>query len=342
MSATVQPLPTVQRQIVLAARPRGLPTPADFRLQQAPLPVPAAGEVLVRHSHLGLAPAARPRMDDVASYVAPMALGDVVFGQALGTVVASRHDGFCVGEQVMAMAGGWQDYSVSPAALLTRVDTTIAPPTAWLGRLGTSGMTAYVGLLDIGRPRAGETVVVSAASGAVGSAAGQIARIHGCRVVGIAGGARKCAHVVQELGFDASVDHRAADLPQALRDACPEGVDLYFDNVGGAVRDAVWPLMRPNGRIVLCGLLAEYNRDGGAPAAGPGWFPLLTQRLRVQGFILSDHLDRKADFLRDAGQWVRDGRLRATECIYEGLEQTVTAFIAMLQGSHLGKTLVRL
>ncbi len=208
--------------------------------------------------------------------------------------------------------------------------------------LGTSGMTAYVGLLDIGRPRAGETVVVSAASGAVGSAAGQIARIHGCRVVGIAGGPQKCNYVVEQLGFDACVDHRDPDMAQALQAACPTGVDLYFDNVGGAVRDTVWPLMRQNGRVVLCGLIAEYNDNNDALRSGPGWFPLLTQRLRVQGFILSDHLDRKADFLRDAGQWVREGKLRASEFVYDGLEQTITAFIAMLQGSHLGKTLVRL
>ncbi len=339
MSPTAHPVPTLQRQIVLAARPQGLPRPSDFRLQEAAVPTPAEGEVLVRHSHLGLAPAARPRMDDVASYVAPMALGDVVFGQALGTVVASRTDSFRVGELVMAMAGGWQEYSVAPAALLTRVDLDTAPATAWLGMLGTSGMTAYVGLLDIGQPRAGETVVVSAASGAVGSAAGQIARIHGCRVVGIAGGPQKCKYVVEQLGFDACVDHRAPDLAQALRGACPTGVDIYFDNVGGTVRDAVWPLMRQNGRVVLCGLIAEYNSP---PQPGPGWFPLLTQRLRVQGFILSDHLDRKPEFLRDATAWVREGQLRAQECVYDGLEQTVTAFIAMLQGSHLGKTLVRL
>ncbi len=339
MSDATQPLPTAQRQIVLAARPQGLPTPADFRLQQAAIPAPGEGEVLIRHSHLGLAPAARTRMGETASYVAPMALGEVVFGQALGTVVASREPAYPVGTMVMSMVGGWQEYSVAPAALLTRVDPDTAPPTAWLGMLGTSGMTAYVGLLDIGRPRAGETVVVSAASGAVGSAAGQIARIHGCRVVGIAGGPQKCRHVVEQLGFDACVDHRAPDLAQALQAACPAGVDIYFDNVGGAVRDAVWPLMRQNGRVVLCGLIAEYN---GAPQPGPGWLQLLTQRLRVQGFILSDHLDRKAAFLRDAGQWVREGKLRASEFVYEGLEQTVTAFIAMLQGSHLGKTLVRL
>lgn len=329
----------MQRRIVLAARPAGLPTPDHFRLEQAPVPEPGEGEVLIRHSHLGLAPAARVRMGETASYAPPMALGEVVFGQALGTVVRSRHADFQPGDEVTSMHGGWQEYSIAQPAALTRVDPVIAPPTAWLGMLGTSGLTAYVGLLDFGRPRPGETVVVSAATGGVGSAAGQIARIHGCRVVGIAGGPQKCRHAVEALGFDACVDHRAPDLPQALRAACPEGVDICFENVGGAVRDAVWPLMRQNGRIVLCGLVAEYNQP---PQPGPGWFQILTQRLSLRGFILSDHLDRRPDFLRDAGQWVQDGRLRATEYLYQGLEQAVPAFIAMLQGSHLGKTLVRL
>jgi NADPH-dependent curcumin reductase CurA len=333
------PLPTRQRQIVLAARPNGLPVPGDFRLQHAAIPVPDEGGVLLQHSHLGLAPAARTRMGTTASYVPPMELGEVVFGQSLGVVVRSRNPDFRPGDMAMSMLGGWQEYSVAPPPALTRVDPAVAPPTAWLGVLGTSGLTAYVGLLDFGQPRPGETVVVSAASGGVGSAVGQIARILGCRVVGIAGGAEKCRFVVDALGFDACIDHRAPDAAQALREACPDGVDIYFDNVGGAVRDAVWPCMAQGGRVVVCGLISEYNR---APQPGPDWFTIISRRLSLRGFIVSDHLERKADFLRDVGQWVREGRVHFRECIYQGLEQAVPAFIAMLQGNHLGKTLVRL
>ena len=332
-------LPDSQRQIVLAARPQGLPVPADFALRRAPIETPESGCVLLRHTHLGLAPAARVRMGTAASYAPPMALGDVVFGQALGVVVATRAPGFAVGDTVMSMVGGWQEYSLAPAAALTRVDPGMAPPTAWLGVLGTSGLTAYVGLLDFGRPRPGQTVVVSAASGAVGSAAAQIARIRGCRVVGIAGGPDKCRYAVESLGLDACVDHRQPELGSALRAACPDGVDIYFDNVGGAVRDAVWPLMAQGGRVVVCGQIAEYNAN---PHPGPDWFPIVARRLSLHGFIVSDHLERKPEFLREAGAWVREGRLSFRECTYDGLEQTVPAFIAMLQGHHLGKTLVRL
>ena len=303
------------------------------------MPQPDHGAVLLRHSHLGLAPAARVRMGTQPSYAPPLAIGEVIFGQSLGVVVASGDPALQPGDWVMNVQGGWQEYSVAQAATLTRVDPGIATPTAWLGVLGSSGLTAYVGMLDIGQPRAGDTVVVSAASGAVGSAAGQMARMRGARVVGIAGGGQKCRFVTETLGFDACVDHRATDFAQVLRATCGAGIDLYFENVGGAVRDAVWPCMRQGGRVVLCGLISEYN---GAPRPGPDWSQIIAKRLNLRGFIVSDHLARKPDFLRDAGQWVRDGRLGFSEYIYQGLEQTVPAFIAMLQGSHLGKTLVQL
>ncbi|MET4577120.1 NADP-dependent oxidoreductase [Ottowia thiooxydans] len=327
------------RRIVLTSRPQGVPRPADFRIDTAAIARPGAGEVLLRHTWLGLAPAARLRMGEEASYREPMALGDVVYGQAIGHVVESQAPSLPVGTAVMSVSGGWQEYSVARAENLVRVDESVAPANVWLGALGTSGMTAYVGLLDLGQPREGETVVVSAASGGVGSNVGQIARLKGCRVVGIAGGEDKVRHVRDQLGFDAAVDYKSADFAQALTAACPSGVDIYFDNVGGAVRDAVWPLMNPGGRIVVCGLIAEYNdsRQG-----GPGWFPILSKRLALHGFIMSDHLHRQPEFLRDMAQWIQQGRIHIQEDVSEGLESVVPAFIRMLTGKNFGKTVVRL
>lgn len=329
----------INRRIVLAARPRGLPLPSDFRFEEVAVPAPGPGQVLIRHTHLGLAPAARLRMGEAASYAQPMALGDVVYGQAAGIVALSHHDGFAAGDAVVSMHNGWQTWSVVHGATLVKADTALAPLTWWLGVLGTSGMTAYVGLFDIGRPQPGQTVVVSAASGGVGSAAGQMAMIHGCRAVGVAGGATKCAHIVSDLGMDAGIDYRAADFAHQLAVACPDGVDVYFDNVGGSVRDTVWPLLNNHARVVVCGQIAEYNDARGG---GPGWFTLLARRLMVQGFILSDRLERRADFLRDAGRWVAEGRLRMHEDLSHGLEQAVPAFIGMLQGHNFGKTLIEL
>ncbi|WP_028602830.1 NADP-dependent oxidoreductase [Ottowia thiooxydans] len=329
----------INRRIVLAARPQGVPRPEDFRIESAPVPRPEAGEVLLRHTCLGLAPAARLRMGEQASYREPMALGDVVYGQAIGRVVESRDPGLPVGTSVMSVSGSWQEYSTAPGSNLVKVDETIAPPSVWLGALGTSGMTAYVGLLDLGQPREGDTVVVSAASGGVGSNVGQIARQMGCRVVGIAGGAAKVAHVTAQLGFDAAVDYRCADFAEQLRAACPSGVDVYFDNVGGAVRDAVWPLMNQGGRIAVCGLIAEYNDNR---QDGPGWFQILSKRLKIHGFIMSDHLHRRADFLRDMASWYRAGHIHVQEDISDGLESVVPAFIRMLTGENFGKTIVRI
>lgn len=329
----------MNRQIVLASRPDGLPRPENFRLLERPLPEPGEGEVLLRHTWLGLAPSARLRMSPTASYRSPMALGDVVHGQAIGVVSRSRHPAFREGDTAMSLGAGWQAYSVCAGDGLVRVDPRLAPPSVWLGALGSSGMTAYVGLLDIGMPRAGETVVVSAASGGVGSVAGQIARLKGCRVVGIAGGRSKVRHVFEQLRFDAAVDHRDPDFAGKLAAACPDGIHVYFDNVGGRVRDAAWPLMAQGGRIVVCGLIAEYND---AAQAGPAWFSILAKRLAVRGFILSDHLERRPDFLRDMGQWYRDGGIVVREDVTEGLESVVPAFVGMLQGKNFGKTIVRL
>jgi len=329
----------MNRQIVLAGRPRGIPCERDFALIESAIPQPTDGQVLIRHTHLGLAPAARLRMGEATSYREPMALGSVVYGQAVGHVLKSRHPAWSEGDMAMSIDGGWQEYSVPPAANLVRIDPIVAPPPVWLGALGTSGMTAYVGLLDFGQPRQGDTIVVSAASGGVGSIVGQIARLIGCRVVGIAGGDTKACHVVDALGFDAGIDYHAPDFGAKLQQACAAGVDIYFDNVGGRVRDIVWPLMNQRGRIVVCGLISEYND---AQQAGPGWFAILSKRLALRGFILSDHLDRRADFQRDMTDWLRAGRIRVHEDVSHGLESTVPAFIRMLTGRNFGKTIVAL
>ena len=332
-------MPATNHRIVLVSRPQGLPQASDFAVQAVEVPEPGDGEFVVRHSHLGLAPAARLRMGEARSYAAPMALGEVVYSQAVGEVVASRHADFGVGEQVVSMAAGWQEYSLSKGAGVSLIDAALAPPTVWLGALGTSGQTAWVGLHEVAVPAAGETLVVSAASGAVGSMVGQIGSLLGCRVVGIAGGAEKCGHVVQTLGFDACVDYRAEGFEAALAQACPKGVDVYFDNVGGRVRDAVWPLLNQNGRVAVCGLISEYNDAFGA---GPGWFQVLTKRLTVRGFIMSDYRGARARFLEGMGRWYREGAIHVQEDIVDGLAQTVPAFIGMLQGKNFGKTIVRL
>jgi len=333
------PATSVNRQIVLASRPDGIPKPEDFRSVESPVPQPSPGQVLIRHTWLGLAPAARLRMSEAASYREPMALGDVVYGQAIGTVVESRAAELRPGDTVMSIAGGWQEYSVATASGLTKVDLDIAPPSLWLGALGTSGMTAYIGVMDIGRARRGETLVVSAASGAVGSMAGQIGRLQGCRVVGIAGGAEKVRHLTETFGFDAGIDYRAPDFESRLKSACPSGIDVYFDNVGGAVRDAAWSLMNLHGRVVVCGQISEYN---GPRQVGPEWMPILSKRLCVQGFIMSDHLARQEVFQREMVAWYRSGSIRVLENVNRGLDSTVTAFIAMLTGRAVGKTIVDL
>ncbi|GGC78130.1 NADP-dependent oxidoreductase [Chelatococcus reniformis] len=330
----------MNRQIVLASRPEGLPALDNFALVSGDMPVPGPGQFLLAHHYLGLAPAARIRMGAARSYAPPLPIGGVIYGQAVGRVGASRHPQFQEGDLVVSTDAGWQEYSVSDGARASRIDAAIAPERVWLGALGVSGLTAYVGLLDVGGPRATDTVVVSAAAGAVGSAVGQIARIKGCRVVGIAGGSAKCRYVTQELGLDASVDYHAADFARQLADACHAGIDLYFDNVGGAVRDTVWPLMNDFGRVVVCGQISEYGAT--APAAGPGWFSLLTKRLSVRGFLLRDHEERHAAAVADMSRWYREGRIKGREQIVEGLEQAPAAFIRMLQGGNLGKTLVRL
>jgi NADPH-dependent curcumin reductase CurA len=329
---------TVNRQIVLKRRPTGAPTPDDFALIEAPMPRAESGQLLARTIYLSLDPYMRGRMREGRSYAKPVELGQVMVGGTVSQVVESQHPGFAAGDFVMGY-DGWQEYAVSSGAGLRKLDPTVAPISTALGVLGMPGLTAYVGLLDIGRPKPGETVVVSAAAGAVGSIVGQLAKIKGCRVVGVAGAKDKCEHVVRDLGFDACVSHRSADLPAALREACPQGIDVYFDNVGGPVLDAVLRLINRGARIPICGLISQYNAVELPP--GPNLGPVLVNRALIQGFIIGDHLDRAPDFLKDCSGWLSQGRLRYREDVVEGLAQAPRAFIGLLEGRNLGKLLVR-
>jgi NADPH-dependent curcumin reductase CurA len=336
---------TVNRQITLASRPVGMPTPANFALVETPVPQPGEGELLLRNLYLSLDPYMRGRMSDAESYAAPMALGDVMVGGTVARVLASDHAQYRVGDLVLAY-GGWQDYALSDGSGLSRLDPAMPHPSLALGVLGMPGFTAYMGLLDIGQPQPGETVVVAAASGAVGSVVGQIAKLKGCHAVGIAGGAEKCRYVTDELGFDACVDHHLEDFPQQLEAACRQGIDVYFESVGGAVFDAVLPLLNTKARIPLCGLIAQYNAT--ALPAGPDRLglltgTLLTKRIRMQGFIIfDDYGARFGEFLAPMSEWVRQGHIRYREDMVEGLENAPQAFIGMLGGSNFGKLVVRI
>lgn len=335
---------TGNRRIVLNARPRGAPTAADFRIESSPVPQPEAGQLLLRTLYLSLDPYMRGRMSDGPSYAAPVAIGDVMVGGTVSRVQASRHGDFRVGDLVLGYTG-WQDYAVSDGKGLTALSTGDPHPSRALGVLGMPGFTAYMGLLDIGRPAAGETVVVAAASGAVGSVVGQIAKIKGCTVVGIAGGEDKCRYVVDELGFDFCVDHRADDLPGRLAAACPKGIDVYFENVGGAVFDAVLPLLNAKARIPVCGLIAAYNATELPP--GPDRLGLLAgtllrKRIKMQGFIVfDDYGPRWSEFAGAMGEWVQADKVKVREDIVSGLENAPQAFIGLLQGKNFGKLVIQ-
>ena len=332
-------------QILLRRRPTGLPTPDDFEIVETPIPTPQDGEVLIRHRFLSLDPYMRGRMDDAKSYSKPVELGAVMEGRAIGEIVQSRAAGFAPGDHVM-MGYGWQRFSCVPAAGLIRVDPSEIKLSANVGLLGMPGLTAWVGLEDIGTPQSGETVVVSEASGAVGEVVGQIARIKGCRVVGIAGGQAKCDFVTREFGFDACIDHRAPDLADRLAAACPNGVDVYWENVGGPVQDAVWPLLNDFGRMVMCGMIAQYNTvagvAGGAGAPpGPNLGVVVRKRLHIQGFIVSDKgWPRYPRFRAEMLGWINSGQLRWKEDVVQGLRNAPAAFIGLLQGKNFGKLVV--
>ena len=332
-------MPTpVSRQIVLRHRPVGMPKPGDFELVESPLPPPKDGEIVCQTIYLSLDPYMRCRISGARSYAASVEPGQVMVGGTVSLVLDSKHPGVARGDIVLGY-DGWQSHAVTKGGAVRRLEPKQAPVSTALGVLGMPGMTAYVGLLDIGQPKPGETVVVSAAAGAVGSAVGQIAKIKGCRAVGIAGSADKCDYVVRELGFDAALSYKQGDLLAALRAACPGGIDVYFENVGGDVMRAVMQLLNMNARIPLCGLISEYNAT--EPVPGPSLRPLLFSRALVKGFIVSDHMARLGDFLRDCSGWVREGRLKYREDIVVGLEKAPEAFIGLLQGRNFGKLLVR-
>ncbi|WP_317205295.1 NADP-dependent oxidoreductase, partial [Janthinobacterium sp.] len=320
------------------------PTAATFGLKEGAVPTPAAGQVLLRTIYLSLDPYMRGRLSDAPSYAAPVAVGAVMVGATVSRVEASQHPDYKVGELVLGYSG-WQDYALSDGTGLNKLDGAMPQPSMALGVLGMTGFTAYMGLLDIGQPKAGETVVVAAASGAVGALVGQIAKLKGCRVVGIAGGTEKCRYVVEELGFDACIDHRGADLPAQLAGVCPKGIDVYFESVGGAVFDAVLPLLNVGARIPVCGLIANYN-DTALPV-GPDRLGLLartilTKRLKMQGFIIfDDYADRYPEFLTQMSTWLKEGKIKFREDVVDGLENAPQAFIGLLEGKNFGKLVVR-
>ncbi|WP_342642251.1 NADP-dependent oxidoreductase [Rhodoligotrophos ferricapiens] len=326
------------RQFLLRKRPEGLPTPDHFELIEAPVPEPRSGEVVTRTLYLSLDPYMRGRMNAGKSYARPVELGAPMEAGVVGRVVASADPGFKIGDIVNG-PGYWADYSVHKAASLRKLDPSLAPPSTALGILGMPGHTAYVGTIDIGKPKPGETFVVSAAAGPVGSLAGQIAKIKGARVIGIAGGPDKCRYVVDECGFDDCIDHRMADFAEALAAACPDGIDIYYENVGGAVLQAVWPLLNRHARVPVCGLIAEYNDV--APRPGPNLRNLLSNRILMQGFIVGDHAERFAAFFADVSNWLRTDRIKYREHTVEGLENAPEAFLGLFSGSNFGKLVVR-
>jgi NADPH-dependent curcumin reductase CurA len=328
----------VNQRIVLASRPRGQVVPENFRLESAPVAELAEGQLLVRNDWLSLDPYMRGRMDDVRSYVAPQALDEVMGGGTAGEVIASRHPGFAVGDKVVGRLG-WQHYAVTDGAGLNKVDASRIPLSAYLGCVGMPGVTAWYGLTQIIAPKAGETVVVSAASGAVGSVVGQLAKARGCRVVGVAGGAEKCRAVVEEFGFDACVDYKAGRLREDLAAATPQGIDGYFENTGGEVLDLVLARMNAFGRIAVCGLIAGYD---GQPIPVNNIRAILVSRLKVQGFIISEHPEFWPTALAELGEAVASGRLRYRETVAQGLASAPDALIGLLKGRNFGKQLVRL
>ena len=327
------------RQVLLKRRPTGVPTPADFEITNAPLLDPADGEVLVRGIYLSLDPYMRGRISGQRSYARPVEVGAVMEGRVVGEVARSRDPAFREGDFVLG-GYGWQLYSAVSGQGLLKLDPAEAPLSTALGVLGMPGLTAYVGLSEIGRPQRGETVVVSAASGAVGAVAGQLARRAGARVVGIAGGADKCRWVEAELGFDACIDHRSADLGAALDGTCPKGIDVYWENVGGAVQQAVFPRVNDFGRMVLCGMVAEYNDV--EPRPGPNLMAAVRKRIKIQGFIVSDQWQRFGEYRAMAAPLLKSGELKYREDIVEDLDRAAEAFIGLLQGRNFGKLVVKL
>ncbi|GEA60127.1 NADP-dependent oxidoreductase [Vibrio comitans] len=335
---------TVNRQLVLASRPVGAPTPENFRLNTTALPSIGEGEVLLRSVYLSLDPYMRGRMSDTKSYADPVAIDEVMVGGTVCQVTESKHHDFALGEWVLSFSG-WQDYGVSNGEGLIKLGMNPEQPSYALGVMGMPGFTAYMGLLDIGQPKAGETVVVAAATGAVGSMVGQIAKIKGCRVVGIAGGEEKCQFAVDTLGFDACVDHKSDDLAEQLANACTDGIDVYFENVGGKVFDAVMPLLNTSARIPLCGLISQYNATSlpdGPDRLSMLMGQLLVKRIKMQGFIIfDDYGHRYPEFAQQMMTWLSEGKITYKEHLVQGLENAPEAFIGLLEGKNFGKLVVQ-
>ena len=328
------------RQVELASRPVGMPKPEDFTVREVELPAPGGGEVLVRNICMSVDPYMRGRMIDRESYLPPFPIGEALTGGAIGKVLRSNDPDVPIGSHVESHYG-WREAFVAPGRQLRRLGELQAPAAAYLGVLGMPGMTAYVGLLDVGALRKGETVFVSAAAGAVGSAVGQIARIKGCSAIGSAGSAEKVRHLTEDLGFDHAFDYHGGHLERQIRAAAPAGIDVYFDNVGGDHLQAALNCMKPGGRLALCGAIAQYNAT--APAPGPNNLVIAIGRsLTLKGFIVSNFEHRRADFVRDVAAWVGDGRLQYRETVFDGLEQAPDAFIGLFTGANTGKMIVNL
>ncbi len=332
------------RRIVLASRPVGAPTEDDFRLEAVSKPSPKEGEVLLHTEYLSLDPYMRGRMSDAKSYADPVEVNDVMVGGTVARVVESNHSDFEVGEWVLSYSG-WQDYAISNGEGLLKLGKNPENPSYALGVMGMPGFTAYMGLLDIGQPKTGETVVVAAATGAVGSMVGQIAKIKGCKVVGIAGGEEKCRYAKDVLGFDDCIDHRAANFNEQLASACDQGIDVYFENVGGKVFDAVLPLLNSKARVPLCGLISQYNNTGlpeGPDRMSMLMGQLLIKRIKMQGFIIfDDYAHRYNEFAEDMTQWVQAGKIQYREHLVQGLENAPQAFMGLLEGKNFGKLVVK-
>ncbi|ELL0594992.1 NADP-dependent oxidoreductase [Vibrio vulnificus] len=332
------------RQIVLASRPVGAPTADNFAFTQSDIPTPAQGEILLRSVYLSLDPYMRGRMSDAKSYAEPVGIDEVMVGGTVCQVEASNHAEFEVGEWVLAYTG-WQDYAISNGEGLIKLGKQPSHPSYALGVMGMPGFTAYMGLLDIGQPKEGDTLVVAAATGAVGSMVGQIGKFKGCRVIGIAGGEEKCQFAKETLGFDECIDHKAADFAEQLAKACHNGIDIYFENVGGKVFDAVMPLLNTGARIPLCGLISQYNATSlpeGPDRMSMLMAQLLIKRIKMQGFIIfDDYGHRYGEFAADMTQWLAQGKIHYREHLVQGLENAPDAFIGLLEGKNFGKMVVQ-
>jgi len=328
----------VSREIRLVARPQGFPGEDLFEVAETPIPDPADGQLLIRNAYFSVDPYMRPRMNDVRSYVAPFTLGEAMTGGAVGQVVVSRTKAHPEGSWVLHSLG-WREWALSDGSGLRSIDPSVAPVSTALGVLGMPGLTAYYGLFELGAPKEGETVFVSGAAGAVGSTVGQMAKIAGCRVIGSAGSEEKLAWL-RELGFDAAFNYRERKPREALAELAADGIDIYFDNVGGDHLEAAIGALRARGRVVACGSISRYNDV--EPASGPrNMFMVVTKRLRIQGYIVSDHFDRFGEFYEQAVEWVGDGRLRYRETVIEGIEKAPHAFVGLLRGENIGKMLVK-